>query len=253
MSVAIDFSGKDALVTGASRGLGAATARVLHAAGCRVALNHPGTDETHAETEAIAADLNATRVDSARAVACDVSDADAVQAMMAGLKTAWGGIDFLINNAGIIRDRTLAKMSREEWRAVMSVNLDGVFYTSQHGLEVMRDGGAIVSLGSIAGIVGFFGQANYAASKAGVMAMMRVLGRECAGRSIRANAVAPGVAETPMAATIPEAVRTDMLKQIPLDRFGTPQEIANVVLFLCSPLASYVTGQTIEVNGGWRG
>ncbi|SVE62324.1 uncharacterized protein METZ01_LOCUS515178, partial [marine metagenome] len=222
----VNLQSKIALITGASQGLGAATARTLHAAGCRVALNHPGTGQTADDAEAIAAELNASRPDSAHAVACDVSEANAVQVMMADLKNDWGGIDFLINNAGIIRDRTMTKMSSEEWRAVMDVNLDGVFHTSKYGLEIMRDNGAIVSLGSIAGIVGFFGQANYAAAKAGVMAMMRVLSRECARRNIRANAVAPGVADTPMAATIPENVRVDMLKQIPLDRFGTPGEVA---------------------------
>ena len=130
MSIHIDLSGKDALITGASQGLGAATARTLHAAGCRVALNHPRKGQTADDAEAIAAELNASRPDSARAVACDVSEVNAVQAMMADLKNDWGGIDFLINNAGIIRDRTIAKMSREEWRAVMDVNLDGVFHTS---------------------------------------------------------------------------------------------------------------------------
>lgn len=164
-----------------------------------------------------------------------------------------GGLDFLINNAAIIKDRTMAKMSLEDWDAVLAVNLSGVFNCCQAALEVMRDAGAVVSFGSIAAIQGFFGQANYAAAKAGVQAMMRVLSREGARRGIRANAVAPGVIDTAMAATIPESVRVEMLKNVPLARFGTPQEVADVVLFLCSPLASYVTGQTIEINGGWRG
>ena len=147
----------------------------------------------------------------------------------------------------------MAKMSLEDWDAVLAVNLSGVFNCCQAALEVMRDAGAVVSFGSIAAIQGFFGQANYAAAKAGVQAMMRVLSREGARRGIRANAVAPGVIDTAMAATIPESVRVEMLKNVPLARFGTPQEVADVVLFLCSPLASYVTGQTIEINGGWRG
>jgi 3-oxoacyl-[acyl-carrier protein] reductase len=144
-------------------------------------------------------------------------------------------------------------MSLEEWNAVLDVNLQGVFLCCKHGLEIMHENGAIVSFGSIAAIQGFFGQANYAAAKAGVQSMMRVLSREVARRNIRANAVAPGVIETSMAATIPSHVRDEMLKQVPLNRFGSPQEVANVVLFLCSPLASYITGQTIEINGGWRG
>ncbi|NUN93038.1 MAG: SDR family oxidoreductase, partial [Verrucomicrobiae bacterium] len=190
---------------------------------------------------------------SAVEIAADVSDPAAARAMMETLRARWGGLDFLVNNAAILRDRTIAKMSLEEWNSVIGVNLSGVFHCCKFGLEILREGGAIVSLGSIAALQGFYGQANYAAAKAGVQAMMRVLSRECARRRIRVNAIAPGVIETAMAAAIPEAVRAEMLKGVPLGRFGDPSEIADVALFLCSPLASYVTGQTIEVNGGWRG
>lgn len=253
MSMTIDLSGKVVLVTGASQGIGAQIARTFHSAGAFVALNHPNIGNTAADAASLAAELNALRPDSAEAVAADVSKPDEVQAMMTGLKSTRGGIDCLINNAAIIRDRTLAKMSLDEWHSVLDVNLTGVFHCCKFGLEVMRDGGSIVSLGSIAAIQGFFSQANYAAAKAGVQAMMRVLGRECARRSIRANAIAPGVIDTAMAATIPAAVQTEMLKNVPLARLGRPEEVANVALFLCSPLASYVNGQTVEVNGGWRG
>jgi len=253
MSISLDFSGKTALITGASQGIGAQIARIFHAAGASVWLNHPDLGSTRADTDKVAAELNSAQASNALVVAADVSNASAVQRMMTEIKIRSGGIDFLINNAAILRDRTIAKLSLDEWEAVVDVNLSGVFHCCKFGLEIMRDGGAIVSLSSIAAIMGFFGQTNYAAAKGGVVAMMRVLSRECAKRNIRVNSIAPGVIETPMAATIPEAARAEMVKQIALGRFGKPEEIANVALFLCSPLASYVTGQTIEVNGGWRG
>ena len=251
--MAINLAGKVALITGASQGIGAQIARTFHAAGATVVLNHPNVGGTAADAERIAAELNAARAASAVALAANVADAAAVEAMMREAKTRFGGIDFLINNAAIIRDRTLAKMSLDEWQAVIDVNLSGVFHCCKFGLDAMRDGGAIVSMGSIAALQGFYGQANYAAAKAGVQALMRVVSREGARRGIRANAIAPGVIDTTMAATIPEKVRAEMLKNIPLGRLGTPEEVANVALFLCSPLGSYVSGQTIEVNGGWRG
>jgi 3-oxoacyl-[acyl-carrier protein] reductase len=249
----IDFNGKVALITGASQGIGAQMARTFHAAGATVVLNHPDVGSTAADAQCVADELNAARAGSADVVGANVGDAQAVQYMMAKVQQQRGGVDFLINNAAIIRDRTIAKMTLEEWDAVMNVNLSGVFHCCKFGLEIMRDHGAIVSMASISATLGFYGQANYAAAKAGVQAIMRVASREAAKRGIRANSIAPGVVDTAMAATIPDHVRTEMMKNIPLARFGTTEEIAQVALFLCSPLASYVTGQTIEVNGGWRG
>jgi 3-oxoacyl-[acyl-carrier protein] reductase len=253
MSIAIDFQGKIALITGASQGIGAQVARIFHQAGACVFINHLGTPDTTADAEEISDELNFARAGSAFVIAADVARAEQVQAMMSEIQQRRGGLDFLVNNAAILKDRTIAKMSYEEWDAVMDVNLRGVFLCSKHALEIMREGGAIVSFGSISAIEGFFGQANYAAAKSGVQALMRVLSREVGRKNIRANAIAPGVIDTAMAATIPEAVRSEMLKNLPLNRLGTTEEVANVVLFLCSPLASYITGQTIEINGGWRG
>ena len=253
MSITVDLTNKVALITGASQGIGAQLARTFHQAGATVVLNHPDIGTTRADAEQVAAALNQTRPGSADVVAANVAKPEAVQRMMQTIRERRGGLDFLINNAAIIRDRTVSTLSLEEWQSVLDVNLSGVFHCCKYGLEIMRDGGAIVSLGSIAAILGFFGQANYAAAKSGVQAMMRVLSREVARRGIRANAIAPGVINTAMAATIPEEVRAEMLKNIPLKRFGEPVEVAHVALFLCSPLASYVTGQTLEVNGGWRG
>jgi 3-oxoacyl-[acyl-carrier protein] reductase len=253
MAVSIDLTGKSVLITGASQGIGAGAARRFAQAGATVFINHPNLGSTASDAAVLADELNTARSNAAYVIAADVSRQDQVTAMMQFISATAGGLDFLVNNAAIIRDRTVSKMTLEEWQSVMDVNLHGVFLCCKHALEIMRNDGAIVSFGSIAAIQGFFGQANYAAAKAGVQAMMRVISREGAKRNIRANAIAPGVIDTSMAATIPEAVRAEMLKNVPLGRFGTVEEVANVVLFLCSPLASYITGQTIEINGGWRG
>jgi 3-oxoacyl-[acyl-carrier protein] reductase len=255
MAVEIDLSGKVALVTGGSQGIGAQIARGLHSAGADLVINYPETADggTLRDAQGLAESLNAARASSASIAPADVREPEAVAAMMQAVQNDRGGLDILVNNAGILRDRTIAKMSLQEWREVIDVNLSGVFHACKFGLEVMREGGCIVNLSSLSAEAGFIGQANYAAAKAGVRALTRVLSRECAWRSIRVNAVAPGLIDTPMTAAIPEAARTRMRDQIPWGRLGRPEEVAHAVLFLCSPLASYINGQTLKVDGGWRG
>jgi len=157
----------------------------------------------------------------------------------------------VVNNAGILRDRSIKKMTPAEWKDVIDTNLTGAFNVCKSAAEKIGDGGRIVNVSSIAAFHGFFGQCNYAAAKGGIASLTKVLCRELAKRNITVNAVAPGVVLTEMGKTIPEAVRQEMLKSIPLGRFGEPEEIANVILFLCSDLSAYVTGQTIHVSGGW--
>jgi len=246
---AIDLSGKVALVTGASQGLGSATTRALHAAGATVVINfYPDPDKVNeARAQVLAAELG----ERSLFVGADVRDPGAVDRMFEAVRASLGGIDIVVNNAAVLRDRTIRNMTDEDWQAVIDTNLTGVFHMNRAAARHLRDDGRIVSMASIAATVGFFGQANYAAAKAGVAAMTRVLSRELARRRITVNAVAPGVVLTEMGKSIPEGVRESMLAQIPLGRFGEPDEIANVILFLCSPLASYITGQTLHVNGGW--
>ena len=255
MSVSIDLSGRLALVTGASRGIGAAVARRLHEAGADVILNFPDTDDGVPRTEAsaLADELVAIRPGSASARAADVADPKAVEALMHAVAAEHGGLDILVNNAGILRDRTIARMTLDEWQGVLDVNLSGVFHGCKYGLEILRPGGSIVNMGSLSATAGFHGQANYAASKAGVHALTKVLSRECARAQIRVNAVAPGVVETEMALKIAPEVRAAMIGQIPLRRFAAPGEVADAVLFLASPMASYINGHVLEVNGGWHG
>ncbi|MFH1024191.1 MAG: 3-oxoacyl-ACP reductase FabG [Planctomycetota bacterium] len=249
--VPIDLAGKTALVTGGGQGLGACTARVLAQAGASVVINYfhdaGGVNRKRAEETAAGIGPGATLAEG------DVRDPESVAKMFAAAIARGGRLDVVVNNAGIIRDRTIRKMSREEWGAVIDTNLTGTFNVCREAAVKLADGGRIVNMASIAGVIGFFGQANYAASKAGVIGLTKVMSREVAKRRITVNAVAPGVVLTEMGKSIPEEVRAEMLKSVPLGRFGEPGEISNAILFLCSDLASYITGQVIHVNGGWIG
>ncbi len=250
--MAIDLSGKTALVTGGGQGLGAAAACMLAQAGANVAVNYfADPDGVNRER----AEQTAQRIGSrAMAVEADVRRRAAGRGDDRRRPSGrFGRLDIVVNNAGIVRDRTLKKLSAEDWQAVIDTNLTGVYNVCKAAAERLSDGGRIINLASISAAVGFFGQSNYAAAKAGVMGLTKVLSRELAKRRITVNAVAPGVILTEMGQTIPETARAEMLKLIPLGRFGEPEEVAGVILFLASDLASYVTGQVIHVNGGWYG
>lgn len=247
--ISIDLSGKIALVTGGGQGLGQATARLLHEAGATVVVNYLDDDTGTARARAV--QTVTPFGNRGLAVAADVRSRSDLQALMQQIQEHFGALDLLINNAAILRDRTLKNLSDEDWDAVMETNLSAVFRVCQSALPLIRDGGRIVNLASISAVIGFFGQANYAAAKAGIIGLTKVLSKELAGRGINVNAVAPGVVLTEMGQSIPESARSRMLEQIPLQRFGNPAEIASTILFLCSPLSSYITGQTLHVNGGW--
>jgi len=252
----MDFSGKLALVTGGSRGIGAEICRTLARYGADVAVNYVADPEGRNCREAgqVAAEVAALGVHTG-VFEADVSDFAGVESMAKAVRDRFGGIDILVNNAAILRDKTLKKMSPDEWRSVIEVNLTGVYNVTRQIVEEMtgRRWGRIVNLSSVSGIVGFFGQTNYAAAKAGVIGFTKALAREVASKGVTVNAVAPGVVETEMSALIPEEVRAEFLRQIPMGRFAKPSEIAEVVAFLASERAAYITGQTIQVNGGWYG
>lgn len=247
--IQIDLSGKVALITGGSQGLGEEFARTLHRAGATVAINYfpDPQDSNKKRAQALVADLDGR----ASTYGGDVRNLSSMQEVVERVVADHGRIDILINNAGILRDKTLKNLEAQQWQDVIDTNLTGVFNSCKAATPLLADGGRIISLASIAAVVGFFGQSNYAAAKAGVMGLTRVLSRELARRRITVNAVAPGVVLTEMGKSIPEEARQEMLKNIPLNRLGEPAEIAGAVLFLCSDLASYITGQTLHVNGGW--
>jgi 3-oxoacyl-[acyl-carrier protein] reductase len=245
----INLNGKTAIVTGAGQGIGKAIAQSLHTAGANVTINYfeDGQGANRARAEQVAQSLGARTLSAA----ADVRKPNELADMVAQTVALFGGVDLLVNNAGILRDKSFKKMTLDDWNAVIDTNLTGVFNACKAAAEVMRDGGAIVNIASLSAVTGFFGQANYASAKAGVMTLTKVLSKELAKRNIRVNAIAPGVVMTEMGESIPEENRKAMLANVPLGRFAQPNEIADVALFLSSDLASYVTGQTIHVNGGW--
>jgi 3-oxoacyl-[acyl-carrier protein] reductase len=247
--IPIDLTNRVALITGGGQGLGQATAKTLHRAGVSVAVSYFADDAgvNRQRAEATVAELG----ERAIAVPGDVRDREQVARCLDEVSARFGRLDILINNAAVIRDRTVKKMTPDEWQAVIDTNLTGVFQMSQAAQAKLADGGRIVNIASISGVIGIFGQANYSAAKAGVIALTKVLSKELAHRRITVNAVAPGVVLTEMGQSIPEENRKQMLAQIPLGRFAEPQEIADAILFLCSDLAAYITGQTLHVNGGW--
>jgi 3-oxoacyl-[acyl-carrier protein] reductase len=244
----IDLRGQTALVTGARRGLGQAIAVALARAGARVAINDiaDGAHEAQAVAEQIRGDGGQALV-----VAADITDPAQVQAMVEAVLAQAGGLDILINNAGITRDSLLVRMSDDDWRQVIDINLGGAFRcTRAVARHMLKHGGAIVNVSSVVGVMGNAGQANYAASKAGLIGLTKSCARELGPRGVRVNAIAPGFIESAMTQALPPEARARWLSQIPLGRAGTPQEVAAVTVFLASPAAAYVTGQVLCIDGG---
>lgn len=244
----MDFTNKTAVVTGGSRGIGLAIATKLAQGGANIAILYVGD-----ESEGIKAKEEllqyGTKVEQ---YFCDVSDFEASQKVVEQVIEEFGGIDFLINNAGITRDKLILNMDEKDFDAVIGVNLKGTFNMIKHTYKhfMKKRFGRIVSTSSIVGLNGNAGQANYSASKAGIIGLTKSVAKELAGRGVTANAVAPGYIGTDMTNVLSDKVKDAMKAQIPAKRIGTPEDVANVVAFLCSDEASYVTGEVIRVDGG---
>lgn len=245
--ISVDLTGQVAIVTGAARGLGRAIALSLAGAGAKVAcvdVNEEPLAETVAAIEAAAA--------AAQAIACDVTDGHRVAEVVQEVTRKWGGLHVLVNNAGITRDNLILRMNDDQWDAVIGINLRGTFLFTRAAARPMIKGrrGRIINLASVSGLMGNPGQANYAASKAGVIGLTRTVARELAGRNITVNAIAPGFIATEMTAKLGEEVLAEVLPRIPLGRLGDPQDVADAVLYLASEAAGFITGHVLTIDGG---
>jgi 3-oxoacyl-[acyl-carrier protein] reductase len=240
----ISLDGQVAFVTGSTRGIGLAIANRLHAAGAKVAIIGRQAEQAHK----VAAGIGA----GAAGFGCDVAEESAVDAAVAAAEKALGPVSILVNNAGVTRDNILIRLSGADWDAVLDANLKGAFHTTRAVIKGMmkRRTGRIINITSVVGLTGNKGQANYAASKAGLIGLTKSVAKEYASRGVLANCVAPGFIETDMTAALPSEARTALLEQIALGRLGRPDEIAAAVLFLASDLAAYITGQVLVVDGG---
>ena len=248
MPDALDFAGKVALVTGSSRGIGAEMIKAFGKHGAQCVANYVADAEGQNKTDAmnVADELKEPLV-----IECDVTQPTQVEAMMKQIQDRHGGLDILVNNSGIISDRTIKKMSMDEFDSVIRVNLIGTFTVTQKAVAILRNGGRIINMSSVSGQMGLFGQANYSSSKAGIIALTKVSAREFARQNITVNAIAPGFIDVGMSKGVPQETMQNFIKQIPLGRLGDVNEIVSAALFLASPMASYITGQVLNINGGF--
>jgi 3-oxoacyl-[acyl-carrier protein] reductase len=248
MSDPLDFSGKVVLVTGSSRGIGAEMIKAFGTRGARCVVNYVADAEGQNKADA----TNVAReLDEPLVIESDVTQPQQVEAMMTQIRERHGGLDILVNNSGIIADRTIRKMTLDAFESVIRVNLTGTFIVTQKAAAVLRNGGRIVNLSSVSGQMGLFGQANYSSSKAAIIALTKVSAREFARQNITVNAIAPGFIDVGMSKGMPDEVTQNFIKQIPLGRLGDVSEIVNAALFLASSMASYVSGHVLNVNGGF--
>ncbi|PYK32339.1 MAG: beta-ketoacyl-ACP reductase [Verrucomicrobia bacterium] len=248
MSDPLDFTGKVVLVTGSSRGIGAEMIKAFGARGAKCVVNYfsDPQSQNRADAEEVAKELKAPLL-----IDCDVTKPDQLEAMMKQIQDKHGGLDVLVNNSGIIRDRTMKKMSADEFESIIRVNLTGTFNATKAAMSILRSGGRVINMSSVSGQMGLFGQANYSSSKAAIIALTKVSARELARQNITVNAIAPGFIDVGMSKGMPDEVTENFKKQIPLGRLGDAREIVDAALFLASPMASYITGHVLNVNGGY--